>query len=78
MDAHITWGGSSGGWGKLHNEEFHNLYSSSGDQIKEDETEVECSTHGRDEVHTTFLSESLKERDHSRNLYVNGIIILEK
>jgi hypothetical protein len=34
-------------WTKLHNEELHTLYSSSGDQIKEDEMGGACSAHGR-------------------------------
>jgi hypothetical protein len=58
--------GIIGSWGKLHNEELHNLYSSSNvknDQVKEDEMGRECSTHGRRGIHAEFLWGSKKERD---------------
>jgi hypothetical protein len=39
----------TGDWRKLHNEELHNLYSSSkNDQVKEDEMGRACSTNGGD------------------------------
>jgi hypothetical protein len=34
------------------------------------------STHGT-EVRTKFLSENLKGRDHSKDIDVNGVVILE-
>jgi hypothetical protein len=40
-----------GGWGKLHNEELHSLYSSpnyQNDQVKKDMGRA-CSTHGGEE-----------------------------
>jgi hypothetical protein len=43
----------AGGWRRLHNEELHNLYLSSNvirvNQIKRDEMDGACSTHGIDE-----------------------------
>jgi len=36
-----------------------------------------CSTHRRDEMHTKFLLENQKGRDHSEDLGVDGKIILE-
>jgi hypothetical protein len=44
----------TGGWRKLHNEELHNLYSSSkyskSKQVKQDEMGMACSTHwGKEE-----------------------------
>jgi hypothetical protein len=44
----------TGGWRKLHNEEFHNLYSSPStynynDQVKEDEMGRACSINGGEE-----------------------------
>jgi hypothetical protein len=37
-----------------------------------------CSTHCRaGEVHTKFLSENLKERDHSEDLGIEGNTVLE-
>jgi hypothetical protein len=45
----------AGGWGKLHNEELHNLYDSlniiKSDHIKENEMGGSCSTNGGDEKH---------------------------
>jgi hypothetical protein len=38
---------------------------------------MRCSTHRREEMHTTFLSENLKGRDHSENIGVDGRIILD-
>jgi hypothetical protein len=41
----------AGGWRRLHNEELHKLYASPdinyGLQIKEDEMDGACNTHGR-------------------------------
>jgi hypothetical protein len=42
----------AGDWRKLHNEEFHNLYTTEyheGDQIRKDETAGACNMHGRDD-----------------------------
>jgi hypothetical protein len=40
----------TGGQGKLHNEELHNLYSQNIiEQIKDDEMDSACSMHGREE-----------------------------
>jgi hypothetical protein len=36
-----------------------------------------CSTHGKEEMHTAFWSENLKERDHLKELGVDVKIILE-
>jgi hypothetical protein len=41
----------TGGWRRLHNEELHNLYLHRillGDQVKEDEMDRVCDTHGQD------------------------------
>jgi len=36
-----------------------------------------CGTHRRGEMHTKFRSESLKGRDHSQDLGIDGKVILE-
>jgi hypothetical protein len=45
--------------------------------MKEGEVGSACSMHGRDEMHSKFLSENLKGRDQLENLLVNGRIILK-
>jgi hypothetical protein len=67
------------GWRKLHIEEFHNLYSAkcnSNDQVKEDEIDRACSTHGR-RVRRGFWWEIQKERCHQKDLDIGGRIILK-
>jgi hypothetical protein len=69
-------------WRRLHNEELHNMYSATnvGGVI---ETKVHwmggaCSMHERDEnCIYNFGWKSLKGRDHSEDLRVDGRIVLE-
>jgi len=54
-----------GNWRRLHNEELRNLLRFKkyyqGDKVKGNYMGGEYSTHGNDEMHTKFWSESLKE-----------------
>jgi hypothetical protein len=63
----------TGQWRKLHNEEFHNLYSSPDiiRQVKANEVCRACSTQGREKC-TRFWWESLKERDHLEDQGIGG------
>jgi hypothetical protein len=72
----------TGGWINLHGVELHNFplftkhYIS--DQIKEDEMGEACSAHGIDEkCAEKFWLESLKGRDHTEYIGVNGRKILK-
>jgi hypothetical protein len=50
-----------------------------GHQIKEDEIGGTCSTHERDlEMRSVLWLENLNGRDHSKDLGVDGMIILER
>jgi hypothetical protein len=51
------------------------LYASP--NIKVDEMGGACSMHRRDEMHTKFLSENFKLRDHAKELGIDWKIILE-
>jgi len=46
----------------------------SGNQIKEDEMDRECSTHSRDEKCVQYLLENLEGRDHFEDPDIDGII----
>jgi hypothetical protein len=48
----------TGDWRRLHNEELHNSYAYSGDQIKEDEMGGACSMHERDEKYNIWVGKS--------------------
>jgi hypothetical protein len=72
------------GWRKLHNEELHNLYSSTNTirliKSKEDETDGACSTHGWDEKCVGlqhFGCKTWRVWDHLEDLGVDGRIILK-
>jgi hypothetical protein len=70
-----------GGWRRLHNEELHDLYTSPNiiRVIKSKRLKwvghIACM--GEIRMHTKFLSEYLKGRDHSEYPNVDGKIILE-
>jgi hypothetical protein len=70
-----------GGWRILHNEQFHNLYSSSNIIRVIKSTRIRwgtCSMCGRDEKCIQyFWLEKLKGRDHSEDLGIDGKIVLE-
>jgi hypothetical protein len=69
-----------GGWGRLHNEGFYNLYASTNITrvMKSMRISVTCSTHGRDEKCIRyFWLENLKGRDNLEVGGVDGRIILE-
>ena len=69
----------TGEWKKLHNEEFHDLYSltqyCSGDKIEKNGLEGACSAYGGEE-YTGFWWGNLGERDHLGDPGVGGKIIL--
>jgi hypothetical protein len=69
----------AGGWRKLHNEELHNLYFSPNiiRMIKDYEMGRTCSAHEENGMRTKFWLESLKGRDHSEDLGVDGMIRLK-
>jgi hypothetical protein len=67
-------------WRRLHNEELHNLYTSS-DIVMVIKSRrkggVGYVAHvGRREVHTIFWLENLKGREHLEDLSIDGRIIL--
>jgi hypothetical protein len=71
----------TGGWRKLHNEELHNLYTLSNIIMMISrrirwEWHVAC-TGGKLDMRTRFWLESLKRRDHSEDLDIDGRIILK-
>jgi hypothetical protein len=69
----------TGGWRKLHNEECHNLYSSPNIRVNKSRR-IRWTGHvvhmGR-QMLTEFRLKSLKGRDHSEDLGINGRIILK-
>jgi hypothetical protein len=69
------------GWRKLHNEELHNLYSSTYIMTIIKSKRMRWAGHAayiwRSGMHRGFLWESRKERDHQEDLYVGGKIILK-
>ena len=60
-------------WRKLHYD-LSDLYSSP-NQLEKNEMGGACSTYGR-EAHTGFWWGNLRERDHLKDLGVDGVIIL--
>jgi hypothetical protein len=48
-----------------------------GDQVKEDEMDRACSMHGRNEKYGQNCYQNMKERDHLKELGIEGMIILE-
>jgi len=70
-----------GGWRRLHNEKLHHLYASLNIVRVIKSMGMRWSEHvarmGEMEMRTQFLSGSLKGRDHSEDLGIDGKIILE-
>jgi hypothetical protein len=70
----------TGGWGKLHNEELHNLYSSPNliTMIKSSSIRGTGYVAGmRKEMHVGCCGESQKKREHEEDQDVGGWIILK-
>jgi hypothetical protein len=70
-----------GGWTRPHNEEFHNLYASPSIVKVITSRNMRQTGHVErreiSETFTKFWLENLKGRDHSEDLDVDGMIILE-
>jgi hypothetical protein len=74
------WDEVTGGWRKLHNEEFHDLYSSPSiirlikSRMMRDAEHV--ARRGRTGIHIGYWLENQKERDHYEEQVVDGWIML--
>jgi hypothetical protein len=71
----------AGSWRRLHNEEFHNLYASPHTIWVIKSRNMKRGGHvarmGEMKMHTIFLFENLKGRDHSEDSGVDGKITLK-
>jgi hypothetical protein len=71
----------TGGCRKLHDEDFHNLYSSPDIIMMTKSRKIRWAVHvarmGRCETHAKFWSENMKGIDHSEDSDTNGRIILK-
>jgi hypothetical protein len=75
----LTWDKAAGGWTNLHNEELHNLYPSPNiiRVIKSRRMRWAGHVARIGEMHTKFWFGSLKGRDNSKDLGVDGRVILK-